>query len=562
VPAEAPVLRPYQRDAVDAVLAARRGGVRRMVVCLPTGAGKTVIFAHLARLARRQVLVLAHREELLAQAQAKIEAALGDGARVAIEQGERRAPPDAKVVICSIRSLRARRLEELVRGRDLGLLIYDECHHAAAEDNRRVLRELGVFEQSFTGTLLGFTATPLRGDGLGLDTVFERIVYTRTLREMVEDGYLSPLRGYRIETATDLRALSSGSSGGGDFREEELSVAVDVEERNALVARSIQELGRDRRTIAFCVTVGHAQNLRRALGVIGVPAGIVHGAMHPEARARAIADFREGRVRVLTNVAVLTEGFDDPGVSCVAMARPSRSEGLYAQCVGRGTRLHPGKKDCLILDFVDASRLSLCTLPSLFGMPRDLDLEGRDAALAGHALGRIALDVPGFEVEAGAITLREIQDRAASFDPLGLEVSSDVRAISGNAWESLGRRGLCLHFEKKPGRLSAARVLALGARGKRWHVTLDGALASRFSTFEEAVAAVDYEVGELGPAAQASALHEAAWRAAPVPDALAEELSSTCAGTPIVRGRRAANLGEAMRLLAFYEGVIEAGPRS
>src|SRR5262249_39718750 len=150
----------------------------------------------------------------------------------------------------------------------------------------------------------------------------------------------------------------------------------------ALVARSIQELARDRRTIAFCVTVGHARNLCRALNHLGVPAGIVHGAMSSEARARALADFRAGRAQVLTNVGVLTERFDDPRVSCVAMARPTRSEGLYAQCVGRGTRLHPGKKDCLVLDFVDLSALSLCTLPSLFGMPRDLDLEGQDAAEA------------------------------------------------------------------------------------------------------------------------------------------------------------------------------------
>jgi superfamily II DNA or RNA helicase len=550
VPAVAPTLRPYQREAVDAVLTARRGGVRRMVVCLPTGAGKTVIFAQLARLARRQVLVLAHREELLEQARAKIEAALGGAGLVAIEQGGRRAPPEAKVVVCSIRSLHARRLDEVVRGRDLGLVIYDECHHAAAEDNRRVLRALSVFEPGYTGTLLGFTATTARGDGQGLDEVFERIVYTRSLREMVEDAYLAPLRGYRIETAADLGALSGG---GADFPEEELAAAVDVEERNALVARSIQELARDRRTIAFCVTVSHAQNLRRALGLLGVPAGTVHGAMRPEARAQALADFREGRVRVLTNVAVLTEGFDDPGVSCVAMARPTRSEGLYAQCVGRGTRLHPGKKDCLILDFVDASRLSLCTLPSLFGMPRDLDLEGRDAAEARRVFAQLTLDVPGFEVEAGAITLREIQDRAARFDPLGLSVPDDVRAISANAWESLGRRGLCLHFEKKPGRLTEVLVLQRAPRGKRWHVTMDGKLVERFSTFEEAVAAVDYEVSALGPAAQASARDGARWRAGPVPEAMAAAL-------PQARtGRRVATMGEAVRLRVFGEVVAGTG---
>lgn len=483
-----------------------------MVVCLPTGAGKTVIFSHLAGLARRQVLVLAHREELLAQAREKLERALapaGGGAVVAIEQGAQRAPEGARVLVCSIRSLHEERLARVLRGRDFGLVIYDECHHAAADDNRRVLRQLGAFDAGWTGTLLGFTATTARGDGKGLDAVFERIVYERALREMIADGYLSPLRGLRISTAADLTRLSAG---GLDFREEELACAVDIEERNALVARSIQELGRDRRTLAFCVTVSHARNLARACNHLGVPAGMVHGMMPGDDRRRALADFRAGRTQVLTNVGVLTEGFDDPGVSCIAMARPTRSEGLYAQCVGRGTRLHPGKKDCLILDFVDLSTLSLCTLPSLFGMPRDLDLRGEDAGDASRAWEQLQLDVPGFELEAGALTLGEIQDRAASFDPLTLAADPEVRAISGNAWFSLGRHGLGLHFERKPGRVAEALVLLRGSRGKKWEVTLDGQVVERFSVVEEAVQAVDYEVAQLGRAAAGSALEGAAWR--------------------------------------------------
>ncbi|HEY3667085.1 MAG TPA: DEAD/DEAH box helicase, partial [Polyangiaceae bacterium] len=350
-----PTLRPYQREAIDAVLAARRSGIRRMVVCLPTGAGKTVIFSQLARLARRQVLVLAHREELLSQAQSKLQQALEGAHVVAIERGAERAPEEARVLVCSIRSLHEERLARVLRGRDFGLLIYDECHHAAADDNLRVLRQLGAFDRDWTGTLLGFTATTARADGKGLDSVFERIVYSRSLPELIGDGYLSPLRGFRISTAADLTRLSAT---GFDFREDELAEAVDIEERNALVARSIQELARDRRTIAFCVTVNHARNLCRSLNVLGVPAGIVHGAMPSADRARALADFRAGTTQVLCNVAVLTEGFDDPGVSCIAMARPTRSEGLYAQCVGRGTRLFEAKKDCLILDFVDVSSLS------------------------------------------------------------------------------------------------------------------------------------------------------------------------------------------------------------
>lgn len=502
-------LRPYQAEAIDAVLAARRRGLKRLLVCLPTGAGKTVIFSRLAGLAARQVLVLAHREELLFQARDKLQRALGDPQVVAIERGATRGARDAKVLVCSIRSLHEQRLAEVLRGRQVGLVIYDECHHAAAEDNLRVLRQLGAFEPDFSGTLLGFTATTTRGDGKGLSEVFEQVVYSKSLPELIDDGYLAPLRGFRISTAADLTRLSAS---GLDFREEELAEAVDIEERNALVARSIQELARDRRTILFAVTVRHARHLAYSLNALGVPAGLVHGAMPKDERARALADFRDGKVQVMCNVAVLTEGFDDPGVSCVAMARPTRSEGLYAQCVGRGTRLHPGKRDCLILDFVDASRLSLCSLPSLFGAPHQLDLRGEDASEARRVWQKILFDHPGFELEAGAFTLPEIQRRAASFDPLTLETHAEVRAISGHAWFSLGRHGVALHFERRPGVPGEVTVLARAARGKRWEVRMDGAVRERFATLEAAVEAVDYELGRLGPRVLASAREDAPWR--------------------------------------------------
>lgn len=511
-----PPLRKYQSEAVRAVIDARRRGVRRMVVSLPTGAGKTVIFSELSRMARRQVLVLAHREELLEQARAKLQAALGEAGAVAIEQADRRAPADARVVVCSIRSLREERLRRVVRGRNLGLILYDECHHAAAEDNLRVLTGLGCFEPDWSGTLLGLTATVNRADGKGLDQVFEEVVYSRGLADLMADGWLVPLRGFRIDTAAD---LSRFCTSGLDFSEDDLACAVDIEDRNALVARSIQEFARDRRTLAFCVTVNHARHLCQALNRLGVPAGLVHGEMHREVRARALADFRAGRVQALTNVGVLTEGFDDPGVSAIAMARPTRSESLYAQCVGRGTRLAAGKTDCLVLDFVDLSGLSLVTLPSLFGMPRGVDLEGTLVGEAAAQWQQTMLDLPSFEVEAGFITLTELQDRAVSFDPLSLETDPEVRAISDLDWYTLGRAGLVLHVQRG-GRVVAITVLSAASRGKRWVVSVDEAERARFSRIEDAVESVDYEVARMGEFTLASASADAPWRHRPASPAL------------------------------------------
>ena len=548
----APTLRPYQRKAIDEVIAARRGGVRRMIVVLPTGAGKTVIFAHLAQLAKQPVLVLAHRDELVRQAHSKLAAALGDADAVAIEQGDTVAPAHARAVVASIRSLHPERLARVLALRTFGLVIYDECHHAAADDNLRVLQGLGAFDPTWTGTLLGVTATTGRGDGKGLDAIFERIVYTRTLTDMVAEAYLVPMRGFRIETQADLSQVRPESNG--DLELQPLAEAIDIEERNALVARTIQELARDRRTIAFCVTVAHAINLCKALNVLGLAAGYVHGELKLADRQRVLAAFRSERIQVLTNVAVLTEGFDDPGVACIAMARPTRSETLYAQCVGRGTRLHPGKADCLVLDFVDLSDLSLCSLPSLHGAPRNLDLQGERADVAGQVWRDLQFDHPGFEWEAGAITLDEVKQRAEAFDPLTMKVDREVTAISPLAWVSLGRAGLALHWQPKPGELDEIRVQPVAPRGKRWQATMQGKPVARFSTAEQAVEAVDWEIEQKGPRALLSAQRNAPWRAAAP---TTEQILELRALKP---PRTALNLGEALHLLALarHAGVGRA----
>ena len=155
-----------------------------------------------------------------------------------------------------------------------------------------------------------------------------------------------------------------------------------------------------------------------------------------------------------------------------------------------------------ILDFVDLTELSLCTLPSLFGTPRDLDLRGGDASEARRAWLAIEFDRPGFELEAGAVTLAEIQDRAASFDPLTLRTHEDVRAISSHAWFSLGRHGVGLHFQRA-GRVSEVLVVRRAGRGKCWEVVMDGRPMERFSRLEAAVEAVDFELERMGRGAVA-----------------------------------------------------------
>ena len=548
-------LRPYQQEAIAAVLEARNLGRRRLLVCLPTGAGKTVIFSNLIKILRRPALVLAHRSELIDQAVDKIQAVLGPGKAVHIEKAAQRAGDDADVVVASIRSLHTTRLDQVLQGRQLGLVIYDECHHAPAMDNMRVLRELGVFAPRWNGLLVGFTATTQRGDRAGLDGVFEDIVYQRTLPTMIREGYLVPLRGFRVTTQADLTALTSA---GADFDVQELEEAIDIRGRNALVARAIQELARDRRTLAFCVTVKHARNLASALNDIGVSAAVIHGESPPDVRASLLRRFRSGELQALTNVGVLTEGFDDPGVSCVAMARPTRSEALYTQCVGRGTRLHPGKTDCLVLDFVDLSSLSLVSLPSLFGLPRQLDLDGDDVLEAEERLGVMFEQFPTFEIPPEDITLAEIKRRAEAFDPITLDIDADVKAISPNAWTSLGSAGIALFFLRRAGRLSEFLVLDSRRAGKeRYVVYLDGepVRAATFSTLAAAVEAVDYELQRFGDAAIDTASPDAAWRYDAPSDAQQAALAK------LKPPRTAVNKDQAVHYLAYARYARKAPPR-
>ncbi|MCU0722839.1 MAG: DEAD/DEAH box helicase, partial [Planctomycetes bacterium] len=427
-------LRDYQRECLDAILARYRAGVRRQLVCLPTGTGKTVIFAEFPSFFRmkNRMLVLAHREELLEQAKDKILRA-NPGLKVDIEQAGRKADPDAQVVVASVPTIGrdgSKRLERL-EPEKFTIVVVDEAHHAVAQTYKRVVERFGFLAGDEKRLLVGFTATPKRGDSVGLNAVFQEITYSKSLPEMIHAGFLSPIAGWRVETEIDLSRVRTSH---GDFVPSQLSDAVNVAERNALVVKVFLDRLSGRQTLVFCVDVAHTEALAESFRQAGVPAAAVTGDMDPEARKRALADFSAGRVRVLTNCMVLTEGYDEASIAGILLARPTKSTLLYTQMIGRGTRLHPGKKDLAVVDIVDVTRNhKLVTLPALFGLKPEFSLQGRTADEARKALDRAERLFPWVRTDLAA-SLEDLRYRCERIDLLDLDVPPEIETYTKYAW--------------------------------------------------------------------------------------------------------------------------------
>jgi len=370
-------LRQYQWECLGAIRQAREKGVRRQLVALPTGTGKTVIFARIKSHLKLpgRMLVLTHREELIEQAVAKLRQA-NPNLSVQVERAALSASDDAEVVVASVPTLGR---SDMVRvGRidpeQFSAIVVDEAHHAVAPTYMRILRHFRLFEPESDKLLVGFTATPLRGDGTPLERVFEKIVYSRPITDMITLGYLCPIVGYRIGTDVSLSGVRTHM---GDFAEGSLGEAINVSPRNAAIVSACLRFAPEAKALVFCAGVAHAQALARAFVLSGISARAVWGLMPSEDRAAAIASFREGSSKVLTNCAVLTEGFDEPGIGCLVLARPTQSPLLYMQMVGRGTRPAPGKHALKVIDVADRSeRFELMNLSRLFGLPAHFDLAG------------------------------------------------------------------------------------------------------------------------------------------------------------------------------------------
>jgi DNA repair protein RadD len=339
------VLRPYQIDMIRSVVAAYSEGRRRILAQLPTGGGKTVIFASLTKAFAddgRRVLILAHRRELVAQAHDKLFAV---GVDAGIIQAGVTARPEVPVQIASVQTLFARAIR--TRKIDLpaaDLVIVDEAHHVRAKTWQKIL------DGYPDALVLGVTATPCRSDGRGLGNFFDILISGPSVGVLVEKGHLVPTVTF-APTTPDLKGVKTRA---GDYVEKDLAARMDQAELVGDIVTHYHRLARGRRAVVFATGVAHSIHLRDEFRNSGVPAEHIDGTTPTEARERILKQLETGEIDVVTNAMVLTEGWDCPSVSACILARPTRQIGLFLQMVGRVLRPAPGKTDALILDHAGA----------------------------------------------------------------------------------------------------------------------------------------------------------------------------------------------------------------
>lgn len=357
-----PALKPrqYQVQALDAIAAAYARGVDRQLVVIPTGGGKTVVFAHLVSRRGGRALILAHRDELIQQAAAKLTQVSGS-LDIGIVKAKRNEH-DAPVVVASVQTLaRPGRVERLG---EFSTVIVDEAHHAVASTYLDVLERLGCMGASGPLTA-GFTATAGRSDKVGLGAVWQEITYQRGIIQMIAEGYLCDVKAMQIGTDFNLGNVQVRA---GDYTDS--SIGAELERSDALEAavKAYREYAAGRPAVAFTPTIATAHALAKAFTAKGIPAEAVDGTMAMEGRRAVLARLHRGETRMVANCAVLTEGWDEPAVSCALMLRPTKSAPLFVQMAGRVLRPFLGKTDALILDLAGSAESGLATIADLAGM--------------------------------------------------------------------------------------------------------------------------------------------------------------------------------------------------
>ncbi len=422
-------LRTYQNEAVTAIKQQWKEGYSRTLLVLPTGCGKTIVFAKVTEECVREgkrVLILAHRSELLEQAADKLYKTTG--IRSSLEKAESSCLDSwYRVTVGSVQTLMREKRLKMFQPDFFDTIIIDEAHHAVSDSYQRILQHFS------NSDILGVTATPDRGDMKNLGTVFDSLAYEYTLPKAIKEGYLSPIKAVTIPLKLDLSGVSVQA---GDFKASDIDTALDPYLYQ--IAEEMKKYCKNRKTVVFLPLVSTSQKFRDILNKTGFNAAEVNG--NSEDRAQILADFENGRYNVLCNSMLLTEGWDCPSVDCVIILRPTKVRALYCQMVGRGTRLCQGKKNLLLLDFLwHTERHELCR-------PAHLICENEEVAkkmtenMSGNAgtpfdieeaAEQASEDVVSQREEALARTLDEMKRRKRKLvDPLQYEMSIQAEDLS------------------------------------------------------------------------------------------------------------------------------------
>ena len=422
-------LRPYQQQARDCIHAEWENGHTRTLLVLPTGTGKTIVFASVAAdqvRAGDRVLILAHRGELLEQAADKLQRSTGLVS--AVEKAESTCLDSwFRVVVGSVQTLqRTARLERFPHDY-FSTIIIDEAHHAITDGYRRIL---DYFDRA---KVLGVTATPDRGDMRNLGEVFDSLAFEYKLTDAIKEGYLCRIMAQTIPLKLDITSVTMS---GGDYAVGDLGTALDPYLEQ--IAAEMAQRCTDRKTVVVLPLIKTSQKFRDLLNANGFRAAEVNG--QSADRKQVLADFEADKYNVLCNSMLLTEGWDCPSVDCVVVLRPTKVRSLYSQMVGRGTRLSPGKTDLLLLDFLwMTDKHELC---------RPADLVCEDRAVAQQMTENLAQtgcpedikeaavqaseDVVAQREEALAKQLEEQRRKKARLvDPLQYEMSIQAEDLAG-----------------------------------------------------------------------------------------------------------------------------------
>jgi superfamily II DNA or RNA helicase len=338
---------PFQQDVIAKYERERAAGKRRIIMVAPTGAGKTVIGAAIIKqavAAYRNVLVLAHRREIIKQTSGKLHKhCIAHGI---IQAGmDNLARPLERVQVASIQTLHVRAVRsDRMKLPPADLLVIDECHHTPAESYRKIIAAYP------DAVLLGLTATPCRGDGRGLGGIFESLIEAPQVAELIAQRYLVKTRVY-APAIPDLKGVRVQA---GDYVESQLAERMDRPKLIGDIVLHWLKYSERRRTVAFTVNVAHSIHLRDEFVKSGVRAEHIDATTPKPERDATLARLASGEIELVSNCMVLTEGWDMPEVGCCILARPTRKMGLYRQMIGRVLRPAPNKTDAIILDHAGA----------------------------------------------------------------------------------------------------------------------------------------------------------------------------------------------------------------